>query len=387
MLKIGITKSKEALAGLPEIKPIEYGSAQGNPDLEDDFTNSFFARLEQRENYDSSVENAKRLYQNSIAVEPEDELVELGSWLMQKQPKQAIWDIPASIDDMGQLVYRGEEPQESDTSSAPGYLDAPGDSLLANTWNALPDEVRHLVFPLVAPFLLGAKEENPALKGVVIGTQKAAQGILDLGRDITNSLGGEFSEEDWIKIPQILDSNPDSTTEMVVSGFAQFMSVFGALGGMSKGATLFKQMWTGGVADALFDPEEGNIGTLLRELDIDNALTQFLDSKVGEDADALERLTARATNIFEGAGIGFAVYYLIKGIKALKIEIQNSDPELIPKVLERWFGIKLDIKSNIVEPGRTKNILSAKDFKRNKDGTYVGFSKAINTPQKGQILV
>ena len=377
MIEIGIEKSKEELAGEPRLEPLVFQDGQlgGDRDLSDDFVSSYAAKLNQQ--YEpTSLATAKKMYRDSIQPEQADEPVELDPWSIQASPKHDEFGIP--LDDWGTTTT--EEPL--------GYLDTPGDSVVANAWNSLPDEAQQVVFPFLAPFLKGSREENPIAKGVVLGTQNAAQGILDLGRDVTNALGGEFNEEDWLKIPQILDSNPDSGTEAVVAGLSQFMSVFGALGGMSKGAGLFKQMWTGGFADSLFDPEEGNIGTLLRELDVDNELTEFWDSKVGEDASAEERLLARAKTVLEGATIGFAAHYLVQGFKKIKQSIHDTDPDLVPRVLEK-FGVQSQMASNIVPnvKGAQKVTLSSKDFKRNKDGTYVGFSKTINTPQKLNKLI
>lgn len=200
----------------------------------------------------------------------------------------------------------------------------PEKSLIEQGWDMLPEAGQKIVWPFLAPFVKGSREENPIVRGMVSGiVEDAPNGILNLARDFTNAVGGDFKEEDWIKVPQILQSNPDSTTEGVVRGLSQFMSVFGAAGGISKGANLFRQTLAGGMADATFDPTEGNLGTLLRELNVDNSLTQFLDSKVGEDATTEERLVARAKNVLEGAGIGFAVPGLIKGIKWMK---ENSQP-------------------------------------------------------------
>lgn len=241
-------------------------------------------------------------------------------------------------------------------------MDQPAEAPVAEekSWyEELPQEARQLAHPFIAPFMLGTREENPIVRGTVLGTQEAAQGIVDMSRDVVNAFGGDFNEQEWASIPQILESNPDSTTEGVVKGLSQFMSVFGALGGIGKGATIMRQVFAGGVADATFDPTEGNIGTLLREMNVDNAFTQFLDSKVGEDATAEERLVARAKQVFEGAGIGFAVPAFINGLKwaknsagpQMKEWLLDTDPAVVKKSLGK-FGVDIPEKQIIPDDYR-----------------------------------
>ena len=235
----------------------------------------------------------------------------------------------------------------------------PEKSLIEQGWDMLPESGQKIVWPFLAPFVKGSREENPIVKGMVSGiVEDTPNGILNLARDFTNAVGGDFKEEDWIKVPQILQSNPDSATEGVVRGLSQFMSVFGAAGGISKGANLFRQTLAGGIADATFDPTEGNLGTLLRELNVDNSLTQFLDSKVGEDATTEERLVARAKNVLEGAGIGFAVPVLIKGIKYAK----DNAKTFITGILGTTAAANAESMSKQVRNVRNNNPGNIKDF-------------------------
>jgi lysozyme len=309
-----------------------------NDKPEGDMTGGFKDRLEDRAVQTSPAMTYFNDYKAAQVVDQSDEQEELPSSIMGKTVREPEVDALTQI-----YALDPQEPVVQETIQP--EVDKP---LLQDAWDMLPTGGQQAVWPLIAPFVKGAGEENPILRGMTEGAlHDAPQGIVDMSRDVVNALGGEFKEEDWLKIPQILEANPDSTTEGVVRGLSQFMSVFGAAGGIGKGATLFKQMMAGGLADATFDPTGGNMATLLRELDMDNSLTQFLDSKVGEDADALERLEGRALQVLEGAGIGFAVGTLVGGLRWAKNNarelLQDSDPNLVPGVMKK-FGIDMPQK-------------------------------------------
>ena len=304
----------------------------------DDMMGGFKDRLEDRAIQTSPAMKYFNDYKAQQVVEEVDEQEELIPSLIGKtvrEPEVDAFTQIYALDAQDPVVQKPIQPK----------ADKP---LLQEGWDMLSPEAQKVAWPFAAPFVKGSVEENPILRGITEGVlNDAPQGIVDMSRDVVNALGGEFKEEDWLKIPQILESNPDSTTEGVVRGLSQFMSVFGAAGGIGKGATLFKQMMAGGLADATFDPTGGNVATLLRELDVDNELTQFLDSKVGEDADALERLEGRALQVLEGAGIGFAVGTLIGGLRWAKNNarelLQDSDTDLVPGVMKQ-FGIDIPKK-------------------------------------------
>jgi len=114
-----------------------------------------------------------------------------------------------------------------------------------------------------------------------------------------------------IRIP-----DSDGTVETLARG----LMTFGA--GMAiapvRGASYLNTMLRGGFADALFDPEEGNLSTLLVELGLDSAVLEYLDSAVDEDADAAERLKSRLINSFEGGIAGAGVDIIVKGFRIAK---------------------------------------------------------------------
>jgi hypothetical protein len=142
-----------------------------------------------------------------------------------------------------------------------------------------------------------------------------------------------------IKIPE-----GDGPIESLARGLMMFAS--GMTIAPVKGVNFLSMMLRGGFADALLDPEEGNISTLAREFGIDNAILEFLDSQVDEEASALERLGARLTNTFEGVLAGGVIDGLIKtlgfGLKKVK-----GDKSLV-EYLRGKFGV---VKDRLTQTG------------------------------------
>ena len=115
----------------------------------------------------------------------------------------------------------------------------------------------------------------------------------------------------------------DGTIESLARGLMTFG--LGMAAAPVRGASYLKTMLRGGFADALFDPEEGNISTLLRDLGLDSAVLEYMDSAVDEDADAAERLKARLINSFEGGIAGAAIDIIVKGFRIAKSSEGFSD--------------------------------------------------------------
>ena len=272
----------------------------------DDAVSDYTKTLGDADSYRYSVQHAKDLHQSSLPVEEvADELVEVNSFGMSISLPEEDNGIP-SLEDDAPLntpdIQLGEEKEEP---------------FFEKAFNALPDAGKKLVYPLLAPAF-----ENPIVQGAVIGMTDAGQGILNIAREVNNFIvegnGGEgIAEEDWLKIPEILATNPDSTTQGVVRGLVQFMTVFTGLGGLTKagqGVTkaqnVFQKIWAAGGADATFNPEDGNLATLINDFDLVDddsklgALAEWLGTPVGEDAEALERLQQRAKTVLGDAGVG-----------------------------------------------------------------------------------
>ena len=172
-----------------------------------------------------------------------------------------------------------------------------------------------------------------------------------------------------IKIPE-----GDGPIESLARGLMMFAS--GMTIAPVKGVNFLSMMLRGGFADALLDPEEGNISTLAREYGIDNAILEFLDSQVDEEASALERLGARLTNTFEGVLAGGVIDGLIKtlgfGLKKVK-----GDKSLV-EYLRGKFGV---VKDRLTQPGDMPTVgsLGGNLFDTNKTTTDGSFPGRIST--------
>ena len=331
-----------------------------NEDIVANYTN----RLNQAVDYDGSVDEARNLYQQSITV---------------TAPSQDDSGIP---EDMGDAPLTTPDVQ----------LGEQEEPLMARLFNSAPESVQKMLTPFLMPFT-----NNKVLKGVTIGTTEGINGVLNLLRDVNNVIvesngGVGVSEEDWMQLPEIIERG-DSTTEALVGGLTQFMSVYGALGKFSsvnklssKGKKVFDDMWRAGIADAAFDPEEGNLATLINMLDKDKTVaglpigqmngpfTQWLGTPVGEDADAFERLEQRAKNLLEGAGLGLLANGLIGGLKGLKQIMIESDPDKYFAMLKK-AGFDVDPRQFLIQ-----NTIGAENLqtpKINELGMYSQLEKVM----------
>ena len=118
-------------------------------------------------------------------------------------------------------------------------------------------------------------------------------------------------QELGIKVPE-----GDSPIEAMGRSLVQFGA--GMAIAPIRGVGFVTTMLRGGFADALFDPEEGNLSTLLKEFGLEGAILDYLDSSVDEEATAAERLTGRLTNTFEGALLGLPIEAIVQGFKAVR---------------------------------------------------------------------
>ena len=344
-----------------EYSPDQYSETPvlRNEDVVATYTN----RLTAANAYDGSVQEARDLYKSSMSVTPPEESNGIPS---------DDGNAPITTPD----IQLGEQEQP----------------LMARLFNSAPEPLQRMLTPFLVPFT-----NNKALKGVTIGIGDGINGALGMLRDINNAVvesngGVGISQEDWLKLPEIIERG-DSTTEAIVGGLTQFMSIYGALGKVSsvnkmssKGKKLFDDMWRGGLADAAFDPEEGNLATLINMLDEDKtvlglpigqmngAFTQWLGTPVGEDAEAFERLEQRAKNLMEGAGLGMLAHGLVAAIKGMKKVMVEYDPDKFFAMLKK-AGFDVDPRSFLFE-----NTLGAENIqtpKLNELGMYSQLEKAM----------
>ncbi len=169
-----------------------------------------------------------------------------------------------------------------------------------------------------------------------------AEGVLPMGYITFDEQGLRFAQEKPVDMQKIeLPEVPagDSAVENLARGFVQFAA--GMAAAPVRGLGYGVMMARSGFADALFDPEQGNLSTAINELGLGNAVTELLDSKVGEDADAAERLKARLLQVVEGGIVGGAVDAAIAAIRTAR-----GDPEL-KNLIKRSLET---VKEEVVEP-------------------------------------
>lgn len=176
-------------------------------------------------------------------------------------------------------------------------------------------------------------------RAVVGGVRDMGQGLIELGRDVAGGIEqatglpeGSVIESSPILQPLFSQDLPEveapkSAGEEFARGMTQFVSGFAAAPVRTAGYA--GSLLRGGFADALFDPEQGNLSTFAKEMGLENELLDLLDSKVGEEASAAERLLARSKQTVEGGLVGVTVDGLVRVAKGLRKE---------PGVLEKVKG-------------------------------------------------
>jgi len=137
-----------------------------------------------------------------------------------------------------------------------------------------------------------------------------------------------FGNNITLKAPVLFPKIEEPKT--MVGGFVRDVSQFMTTFVLSPGgkAKVGKYVIKGGIADALFAPEEGNLATFIKEFGFENEVLDFLDSKVDGSADAEDRLKARMKQTLEGGLLGMAVDTFVIGLKYAK---GNEDLKTIIK--------------------------------------------------------
>ncbi len=241
-----------------------------------------------------------------------------------------------------------------------------------------------------------AKAAGRAIAGGVQDTVTGVVGLADdIGQTIDEKIGGlgyltmgpdgiEYTrekKEDAPRLDELFESGlqelgikvpqGDSPVEAMARGLVQFGA--GMVAAPIRGAGYVNTMLRGGFADALFDPEEGNLSTLLKEFGLEGAVLDFLDSKVDEDATAEERLTARVKQAIEGAGVALPIdaYPLItQGFKTVK---ENGGAvEIIRNKLST-------VKDRLTQPGEMPTVgMNAGQMFVNPEPVKIDTDEAVN---------
>jgi len=190
-----------------------------------------------------------------------------------------------------------------------------------------------------------AKATGRAVAG---GLRDFSQGVIDLSSELggmieTNvgSLGYLNVDENgvnWSKeapagvrpghlgdLPNVPKGN--SMAEGLARGLVQFGA--GMAAAPVRGAGMGANMLRSGFADALLNPEEGNLSSLLKGMGLDYAVLDYLDSKVDSDAGPEERLKARILQAVEGTAIGVPIDVVMYGFRLIR-----SNKEAVEEVKE-----------------------------------------------------
>lgn len=192
-----------------------------------------------------------------------------------------------------------------------------------------------------------ASEE--AGNAIVDGVMGAAQGVIDVSGELADvaedQLGplsfagyeGLVWDKKGLRLVDVMPDDvqnftipkfwtePETPVGIIGSGIVQFVTAMAATSMGTLGTIPYKAgrfMAYGAVADSLFDPEDGNFSTMLKDLGVEpNAVLDYLGTPVGKDAEAAERLAQRLKNALEGGLIGLPfdlAPLLFKGFKELK---------------------------------------------------------------------
>jgi len=238
------------------------------------------------------------------------------------------------------------------------------DNTLANMMGGMtaPEQTGEDLFGFTGADVVDtAKAAGRAVAG---GVQDTALGVVDLADDIVNFLNtnieptlnfkrrpeGYQPPEGEVNMKELIDTSlqelgvkvpqGDSPVEAMTRSLVQFGA--GMAVAPIRGAGYVNTMLRSGFADALFDPEEGNLSTLLKEFGLEGAVLDFLDSKVDDEATAIERLGGRLTAATEGALIGGLADIVLEGFKAVRSD--EGAAEIIRNKLST-------VKDRLTQPG------------------------------------
>ena len=174
-----------------------------------------------------------------------------------------------------------------------------------------------------------------------------------------------FGKNVDLEVPYNLPSveEPKTILGSFVRDTSQFLTSFVlAPGGKAR---VGKYMTKGAIADALFDPKEGNLATFIKEfayvddngdeqVGIVKEVLDFLDSKVDDSAEAEDKIRARLKQSMEGGILGLAVDGFMLGLRYAK---GNEDLKtiIIKGITEQEYDPKaIKEATKIVRQGKAK---------------------------------
>lgn len=311
-------------------------------------------------------------------------------------------------DGMMKLVFVDDEPSPVQQSAAFGQMVEaqeqfqPKDSELPTPGKMLED-IGEMAKGTGRAVLGGVREAGQGFLDMTGELGEVAEGILPAGYIVFDEQGLQYTGEkpedmQQLELPEV--PKGDSAVENLARGAVQFAA--GMAAAPVRGLGYGTMMLRSGFADALFDPEEGNLATAINELGLGNEFTELIDSKVGEDAEAAEKLKARLINSGLGMITGAVADAVIGAVR-----LARGDPELkgtikrsLRPVQEYAAGAEQRIAERSAARGRTlgagidpteivdetivaiQKLSGGATGKRTKTGQYVGAPPGLDSPQK-----
>lgn len=150
------------------------------------------------------------------------------------------------------------------------------------------------------------------------GVRDTAQQTLNLGGELIDAGSNAITGQPVGALDAVKDLLPQIETHGLGEDLGRGIVNLASSLLLTRGMGLRGAVANSAMVDALMDPEQGNLSSLAKEFGFNNELFDFLDSKVGNDATAEQRLYARMQNVLEGAGIGGLLETVFAGFKAIK---------------------------------------------------------------------
>lgn len=224
-------------------------------------------------------------------------------------------------------------------------------------------------------------------RAVLGGVRDAGQGFLDLTGELAELLESKVPlgyitygpdgisyqterPEDYEgpQLPQV--PRGDSAVENLSRGLVQFAA--GMAAAPLRGAGMAVNMGRGAFADALFDPTEGNLSTMLKDLGLESDVVNYLDSQVDEEAGAGERLKARMKQSLEGMGLGALVDSTMAAFKAAR-----SDEGIKGTIRNSLIAAGNRAQARLDEAGTGTTLTSGVDLSKPVDQALVAAGRAV----------
>ena len=314
------------------------------------------------------------IYQNLPASIGVDSPNPVPSWDTENEPGEPS---PVPVEEDPGESYDPNNPADADPVQPPTMPDPlpvaeseEGGGFLSGVGDAISGAADSVVSTVSNELDVAGNSLMSAYRVLAGGANDVVNGFLDTtdeGGEVLNQYLGEAGFVSWDNENglQLTQERPEGSdpfqfppvphgggiVEESLRGITQFVAGMAMFGGVGKGVSIAKSAATAGLSGSLFDPVTGNLATMAKDLGVESELLDYLDSKVGEDADAAARLMARLKMFSEElllSGAGAAVVHAIAGLK--------KSPALIAQAKHALTGTIDDIKSGQVGGGTIKSV-------------------------------